>query len=110
MSADKIRLEVFNGLRSKTRGGLFKKDLQKNAKGRIVSKRKSAQAKASKHLGKFLKGRVPKAAGSAKKSDINPLTKQPYDKKSASGFVSGGKISIDNIVKGKRKRKARQKN
>ena len=36
---------------------------------------------------------------------INPVTKQPYAKKSKSGFVEKGKVHLDNLKKGKRKDK-----
>lgn len=36
---------------------------------------------------------------------INPVTKQPYAKKSAGGFVANAKVHIDNIVRGKRHQK-----
>ena len=42
--SSKQRLEVWNGARKKTSGGLQKKDLIKNKRGRIVSKKKSLQA------------------------------------------------------------------
>jgi hypothetical protein len=56
------------------------------------------KAAAPKPLQKPKKKAAPK-----KKSKINPVTKQPYAKKSKSGFVEKGKIHLDNIKKGKRK-------
>lgn len=48
----------------------------------------------------------PKAKAKKKqKSNINPVTKQPYAKKSAGGYVADAKIHIDNIVHGKRRRR-----
>ena len=38
------RLEVWNGTKSKTSGGLVKSDLKMNRKGKIVSKKVSEQA------------------------------------------------------------------
>ena len=38
------RLEVWNGTKSKTSGGLVKSDLKMNSKGKIVSKKVSEQA------------------------------------------------------------------
>lgn len=39
------REEVWKGIALKTRGGLFKEDLEKNGRGRLVSKAASAKAK-----------------------------------------------------------------
>lgn len=36
-----------------------------------------------------------------KKSNINPLTQQPYDKKNRSGYVEKGAVSLDNVKRGK---------
>lgn len=44
--------QVWNGTCKKTRGGLTKKDLKKNKRGRIVSKKKSLQAKKNNRLKK----------------------------------------------------------
>ena len=49
------RLAVWRGDRLKTSGGLFKKDLVKNKRGKIVSKKKSGQARNQNNLGNFLK-------------------------------------------------------
>ena len=46
------RAEVFHGTAKKTSGGLFKKDLKKNKRGRIVSKKMSKRAKKEKRLEK----------------------------------------------------------
>lgn len=46
------RAKVWHNKAKKTRGGLTKKDLKKNKRGRIVSKRKSLQAKRNKTLKK----------------------------------------------------------
>ena len=56
------------------------------------------------------KGKPQKPQAKAKKkqkSNINPVTKQPYAKKSAGGYVADAKIHIDNIIHGKRKRRQR---
>ena len=42
------RREVFKGLAKKTRGGLVSKDLIKNARGKIVSLKKSKMAQKAK--------------------------------------------------------------
>ena len=46
------RAEVWNGTAKKTSGGLLKKDLKKNKRGRIVSKKMSNRAKKEKRLEK----------------------------------------------------------
>ena len=46
------RDEVWNGVAKKTSGGLLKKDLKKNKRGRIVSKKMSNRAKKEKRLEK----------------------------------------------------------
>ena len=73
------------------------------AKVQAAPKKKKVAAKAPKKKPK--KKVVPSKA----KSNINPITQQPYDKKSSSGYVEKGAVSIDNIVLGKRKRRAPQK-
>ena len=35
----------------------------------------------------------------------NPVTRQPYEKKSGSGYVEKGAVSLDNLKRGKRRRK-----
>jgi hypothetical protein len=49
------RIAVFRGDRLKTSGGLFRKDLIKNKRGKIVSKKKSGQARTQNNLGDFLR-------------------------------------------------------
>ena len=51
----KQRLRVWNGDLKKTSGGLEKKDLYKNKRGKIVSKKKSGQAADANNLGKWLR-------------------------------------------------------
>jgi len=46
------RAEVWHGTAKKTAGGLTKKDLKKNKRGRIVSKKMSNRAKKENRLGK----------------------------------------------------------
>ena len=53
----KQRLRVWNGELQKTTGGLRKKDLVKNKRGKIVSRRKSAGAGGANNLGKWLRKR-----------------------------------------------------
>lgn len=54
MPSSTQRLQVWRGERLKTSGGLFKKDLIKNKRGKIVSKKKSTQARDKNNLGDFL--------------------------------------------------------
>ena len=49
------RLEVWRGDRKRTSGGLRKSDLTKNARGKIVSKKKSEQASKQNNLGDKLR-------------------------------------------------------
>ena len=153
------RIEVWRGDRLKTSGGLFRKDLVKNKRGKIVSKKKSVQARDQNNLGDFLRKlnekvskadmlrpakkdapkpespkkvqkqqakkrptinkpklqapavKAKKAPAPAKKKlpkGYNPITRQPYEKKSGLGYVQGGNINLDNIVRGKRIRKKRK--
>ena len=44
---------------------------------------------------------APKRKKVKKKSKINPITQQPYEKKDPTGFVAKGKVSIDNIKRQK---------
>ena len=54
MPSSTQRLQVWRGERLKTSGGLYKKDLIKNKRGKIVSKKKSTQARDKNNLGDFL--------------------------------------------------------
>ena len=46
---------MWRGDRLKTSGGLFKRDLVKNKRGKIVSKKKSGQASGANNLGQWLR-------------------------------------------------------
>ena len=175
MPSSKQRLEVWRGVRLKTSGGLTKADLIKNKRGKIVSKKKSAQAHSQNNLQQYLrqkgksvpKGEMlhkkgaklpepkkpaapkpkpkpkpkpaapkpkpaapkpkpkpkpapPKPTGSGtsgpsrkrqqkKNPKINPVTKQPYAKKSGAGYVEKGAVHIDNLKRGKRGAKPKKK-
>ena len=50
---------------------------------------------------------APKRKKVQKKSNINPITQQPYEKKDPTGFVSGGKVSVDNLRRTRLRRKKR---
>ena len=54
MPSSNQRLQVWRGERLKTSGGLYRKDLIKNKRGKIVSKKKSTQARDKNNLGDFL--------------------------------------------------------
>lgn len=66
------RAQVYHGTAYKTSGGLLKKDLVQNKRGRIVSKRKLETAKREKRLEKHgyfaEKGKFGAVRRSAKKS------------------------------------------
>ena len=49
------RLRVWRGELKKTAGGLTKNDLQRNARGKIVSKKKSRASTNENNLGKWLR-------------------------------------------------------
>ena len=49
----KDKLKVWKGLKKKTSGGLTKKDLMKNKRGKIVSKKQHRLAKKNNRLGKL---------------------------------------------------------
>ena len=164
------RIAVWRGDRLKTTGGLFKKDLIKNKRGKIVSAKKSGQARKQNNLGDFLrdykekvsKGEMLRPAGAASKAraagkaapakkqaapakpkaapakpkaavpkpkavpqkvvakpqvpqprkkkklpkGYNPITGQPYEKKSGLGYVAGGNVNLDNVITTKRNRRS----
>ena len=78
-------------LRSKT-----KPPAKKGAEPKSSPKPKAAGPSSPKP-----KPKAPKAKPKQKttKPKINPLTKQPMDEKEPSGYVRGGKVSVDNIKK-----------
>ena len=68
------RLEVWRGDRKRTSGGLRKSDLTKNARGKIVSKKKSEQASKQNNLGDKLR---KKGVHVAKDQMLHPKGKKP---------------------------------
>jgi hypothetical protein len=76
------RAKVWHNKAKKTRGGLTKKDLKKNKRGRIVSKRKSLQAKRNKTLKKAGYYTVKGKFGALKqqKKTVKKSTKRPNKK------------------------------
>ena len=81
--------------------------VQAAPKKKVAPKQKAPKKKVAAKAPK--KKPKKKVVPSKAKSNINPITQQPYDKKSSSGYVEKGAVSIDNIVVGKRKRRAPQK-
>ena len=75
--SSKQRLDVWNGVRKKTSGGLLKKDLIKNKRGRIVSLKKSLQAADQNNLGSWL---VDKGAKMKKSEMLRNKSKPPAEK------------------------------
>ena len=76
-------------------------------KKKAAAPKKTAAPKKAAAAAPKKKAAAPKKAAPKKKakSKINPVTKQPYAKKSASGFVENSKVHLDNLKKGKRKDK-----
>ena len=58
MKTEGTRAEVMHGTARRTSGGLTKGDLKYNKSGRIVSKKKSQQAKKDKRLEKVTKSQL----------------------------------------------------
>ena len=46
----------------------------------------------------------PKKKKMKTKPGINPITQQPYEKKSGLGFVGGGKVNLDNVMRRRKRR------
>ena len=97
MPSSKQRLEVWRGVRQKTSGGLRKADLVKNARGKIVSRKKSKQAGDQNNLGDYLRDtgktipkdkmlqpkKVKKVAPKAAPKKVKVLTKPKVAPKAA---------------------------
>ena len=79
------KAEVFHGTARHTSGGLYKKDLVKTKRGRIVSRRKQA-------AGKKASARLRKAGYVAKKGKFTLFTKKSKRGGSASGFSGSGPL------------------
>jgi hypothetical protein len=79
------KAEVFHGTARHTSGGLYKKDLVKTKRGRIVSRRKQA-------AGKKAIARLRKAGYVAKKGKFTLFTKKSKRGGSASGFSDSGAL------------------
>ena len=118
----KERLRVWRGEAKKTAGGLTKKDLMRNSRGKIVSRKKSAAASSKNNLGHWLRKKGDSFHGKPDDKKKPPKAPKPaVDKKIAkpkgrrkspikSGEVKNYReISVGNILTGKRKRKPRKK-
>ena len=88
-------------------GAKAPKAASKPAKKAAPKPKAAAPKPSPKPIHKPKKAKPAKKAAPKKKtkSKINPVTKQPYAKKSKSGFVEKGKVHLDNLKKGKRKDK-----
>ena len=74
----KQRLQVWRGELAKTTGGLTKKDLIKNKRGKIVSRKKSTQAATANNLGSWLRAAgksVPKDKLLRRRGDLDEEAK-----------------------------------
>ena len=123
----KERQRVFNGELKKTSGGLTAKDLVKNKRGKIVSKKKSQQAVGTENnLGSWLRGKEDKfsgkprgfkekkpdekkvvkvAAAVKKKKPAAAVPKKKVEPASAGEVPNLANVSVGNILRSKRKRK-----
>jgi len=84
---------------------LYKKGAKKSAKKEQAPKKKPSLQVPKKPQPKPVSQKPKAKAKKKQKSNINPVTKQPYAKKSAGGYVADAKIHIDNIIHGKRRRR-----
>ena len=57
------RMRVYKGELKKTSGGLTKKDLVKNKRGKVVSRKKSSQAEGANNLGNWLRKKGDRYSG-----------------------------------------------
>ena len=87
------RLRVWKGDLKKTSGGLTKKDLFKNKRGKIVSRKKSGQASGANNLGNWLRKKGESYQGvpdrvekkpAAKVKSPKPMIHRPKPKRSGS--------------------------
>lgn len=85
------RAEVMHGTAKRTSGGLEKKDLKYNKWGSIVSKKKSEQAKKSKHLEKAGWTAKKGKFGAVRMADAKKTAKKHYKKGSKSKTHKGEK-------------------
>ena len=66
---------------------------------------KPAPVKQPKKQPKIVRKQAQAAPKRKKKSKINPITQQPYEKKSGTGYVKTGDVSIDNMRLSRLRRK-----
>ena len=57
------RMRVYKGELKKTSGGLTKRDLVKNKRGKVVSRKKSSQAEGANNLGNWLRKKGDRYSG-----------------------------------------------
>ena len=93
------RAKVYHGTAYKTTGGLTKKDLEQNKRGRIVSKRKAATAKREK--------RLEKAGYKPKKGSFVVMRKSMKNKSSKKAKSAPTRKRKSSGKKGRRSRRAR---
>ena len=93
--------------------GPSRKRQQAAPKKKAAPKKAAPKKAAPKKVAPKKKAAPKKAAAAPKKKKtkkgINPVTKQPYAKKSQGGFVENAKISTDNIIPKKSKAKKKAK-
>ena len=65
--SSKQRSEVWRGVRKKTSGGLTAKDLIRNKRGKVVSRKKSQQAGGDNNLGFWLRSKGDQFQGKPKR-------------------------------------------
>lgn len=66
---------------------------------------KPAPVKQPKKQPKIVRKQAQAAPKRKNKSKINPITQQPYEKKSGTGYVKTGDVSIDNMRQSRLRRK-----
>ena len=118
MPSQPERVLVYEGKKLKTKGGLTKADLVKNSRGRIVSKKMSELARKRSNLGPLLKKKGESPFTKNEKADkvkpkpkpkkvVNPPKITKLEPTKAGQHKDLSKVSVGNIVRGKRKRKKR---
>ena len=96
-------------------GAFLRKANEKMSKKDMLHKKGSSAPPEEKEKQPAAAAPKKKAAAAAKKKKqkakpkINPITRQPYAKKSGSGYVEKGAVHVDNIRTSRRKRKKVQR-
>jgi hypothetical protein len=89
------RLRVWRGDLRKTAGGLTKKDLMRNARGKIVSRKKSSGATNENNLGKWLRSAGDSFGGKLEDAGLPPPKPKGRNKKP----VKAPKPQVDRKIK-----------